>query len=523
MQKQITKIPATISRTTRQVINSNAKRRVAAYARVSTDDEDQLTSYAAQVDYYTNYIKSRDDWEFVKVYADEGISGTNTKKRHAFQAMIKDALDGKIDLILTKSVSRFARNTVDSLSNIRNLKDHNVEVYFEKENIYTFDGKGELLLTIMSSISQEEARSISENVTWGQRKRFADGKVSVAYSRFLGYDKGEDGNLTINTEEAKTIRLIYKLFLEGLSFHSIANKLTELQLETPSHKTKWSQSTVRSILQNEKYKGDALLQKSYISDFLTKKAKKNMGEIPQYYVEDNHEPIVSKELFEIVQNEIEKRTKGNRYSGVGLFSSKIKCGECGSWYGSKVWHSTDKYKKTIYRCNHKYGKGKVCETPHVTEEEIKDVIVKAINQVIRNKKEIIESIETIIKKLCNTSKLEKERKEISDELNVVAEMQQDLLEKNTKTIQNQEKYNVEYDKITKRYNETKTQYDEICEKISKQLARKEQLMYYLNSFKKQKGLLKEFDVALFVGLVDYIEVYKNKKIVVFKDGKQIEM
>ena len=261
MQKQITKIPATISRTTRQVINSNAKRRVAAYARVSTDDEDQLTSYAAQVDYYTNYIKSRDDWEFVKVYADEGISGTNTKKRHAFQAMIKDALDGKIDLILTKSVSRFARNTVDSLSNIRNLKDHNVEVYFEKENIYTFDGKGELLLTIMSSISQEEARSISENVTWGQRKRFADGKVSVAYSRFLGYDKGEDGNLTINTEEAKTIKLIYKLFLEGLSFHSIANKLTELQLETPSHKTKWSQSTVRSILQNEKYKGDALLQK----------------------------------------------------------------------------------------------------------------------------------------------------------------------------------------------------------------------------------------------------------------------
>ena len=248
-----------------------------------------------------------------------------------------------------------------------------------------------------------------------------------------------------------------------------------------------------------------------------------MGEIPQYYVEDNHEPIVSKELFEIVQNEIEKRTKGNRYSGVGLFSSKIKCGECGSWYGSKVWHSTDKYKKTIYRCNHKYGKGKVCETPHVTEEEIKDVIVKAINQVIRNKKEIIESIETIIKKLCNTSKLEKERKEISDELNVVAEMQQDLLEKNTKTIQNQEKYNVEYDKITKRYNETKTQYDEICEKISKQLARKEQLMYYLNSFKKQKGLLKEFDVALFVGLIDYIEVHKNKKIVVFKDGKQIKM
>ena len=200
--------------------------------------------------------------------------------------MVEDALSGKIELIITESVSRFARNTVDSLSTIRKLKEHNIECYFEKENIWTFDSKGELLLTIMSSLAQEESRSISENVTWGHRKRFADGKVSFAYSRFLGYDKEPDGSLVINEEQAQTVKLIYKLFLDGLTMHSVANELTKRGLITPGGKTNWSQSTVRSILTNEKYKGDALLQKSYTVDFLTKKVKTNEGEVPQYYVEN---------------------------------------------------------------------------------------------------------------------------------------------------------------------------------------------------------------------------------------------
>ena len=183
--KNITIIPATIDPHTRLPKESTQRRRVAAYARVSTDSEEQLTSYEAQVDYYTRYIQSRPDWEFVGVYADEGISATNTKRRESFNRMVQDALDGKIDLIVTKSVSRFARNTVDSLTTVRKLKDSGVEVYFEKENIWTLDSKGELLITIMSSLAQEESRSISENVTWGQRKRFADGKVCLPYGRFL--------------------------------------------------------------------------------------------------------------------------------------------------------------------------------------------------------------------------------------------------------------------------------------------------------------------------------------------------
>ena len=349
-QRRVTQIPATISRFTAAPINSRKKRRVAGYARVSTDHEDQVSSYEAQVDYYTNYIKEREDWEFVRIYTDEGISATNTRHREGFKRMVADALAGQIDLIITKSVSRFARNTVDSLTTVRKLKDHGIEVYFEKENVWTLDSKGELLITIMSSLAQEESRSISENTTWGHRKRFADGKVSVAYRRFLGYDKGPDGKMVVNEKEAPTIRLIYRLYLEGLSTHTIAADLTRRGLNTPGGKTKWNSGTVRSILSNEKYKGDALLQKRYTVNFLTKKTKKNEGEIPQYYVTGDHEAIISPEVFDLVQAEIARRNGGKeRYSGISIFSNKIKCGECGSWYGSKVWHSTDKYRRVIYR------------------------------------------------------------------------------------------------------------------------------------------------------------------------------
>ena len=209
------------------------KLRVAAYARVSTNLEEQITSYEAQVDYYTRYIQSKEDWEFVDMYTDEGISATNTKKREGFNRMVADALAGKIDLIITKSISRFARNTVDTLTTVRKLKEKGIEVFFEKENIRTLDGKGELLITIMSSLAQEESRSISENVTWGQRKRFADGKVSIPYGRFLGYRKGADNLPEIVEEEAATIRLIYRLFLYGKSPSAIATYLTDEGIITP--------------------------------------------------------------------------------------------------------------------------------------------------------------------------------------------------------------------------------------------------------------------------------------------------
>ena len=254
-QRKVKTIPATLKPFTSSPIGENRKRRVAAYARVSTDHDEQFTSYEAQIDYYTKYIEARSDWDFVKVYTDEGITGTSTKHREGFKQMVADALDGKIDLIVTKSVSRFARNTFDSLTTIRELKEHSVECYFEKENIWTFDGKGELLITIMSSLAQEESRSISENCTWGQRKRFADGKVTVPFKRFLGYDRGPNGELVVNEEQAKLVKRIYRMFMEGTTPYGIATKLTEENIPSPSGKQKWHAGTVKAILSNEKIQG----------------------------------------------------------------------------------------------------------------------------------------------------------------------------------------------------------------------------------------------------------------------------
>ena len=409
--RSVTVIPATLNLFTNNPKISSIKRKVAAYARVSTDTEEQISSYEAQVDYYTRYIKSKNNWKFIEVYTDEGISATNTKKRNGFNRMIKDALDKKIDLIVTKSVSRFARNTVDTLTTVRKLKEKGVEVYFEKENIYTLDSKGELLITIMSSLAQEESRSISENVTWGQRKRFADGKVSLPYKNFLGYEKGKDGVPKIVEKEAKTVRLIYRLFLEGKTISAITKHLTDNKIPTPAGKEKWYTTTVRSILTNEKYKGDALLQKCYTIDFLTKKTKKNEGEVPQYYVKQSHEAIISPEIYDLVQDELKKREQAKvNHSCRSIFSSKIICRECGGFYGPKVWHSTDKYRKIIWQCNNKFKNKEKCKTPNLTEEQIKEAFVKEFNRLIVNKDEIIKDCENAILELTNTENIDNESK-----------------------------------------------------------------------------------------------------------------
>ena len=518
----VQRIPATIRNFKTKPLDTQQKRRVAGYARVSTDHDDQITSYEAQVDYYTHYIKGRDDWEFVGIYTDEGISATNTRHRDGFKRMVKDALDGKIDLIVTKSVSRFARNTVDSLTTVRKLKDKGIEIYFEKENIWTLDAKGEFLITIMSSLAQEESRSISENVTWGHRKRFADGKVSVGFSHFLGYDRGPDGNLVVNREQAKTVKLIYRLFLDGYTFHSITKELMARGLETPTGKKKWYQGTVKSILTNEKYKGDALLQKRFTVNFLTKETKANEGEVPQYYVENNHEAIISPQVFDWVQEEIRRRHDGKkRYSGVSIFSSKVKCGQCGSWYGAKVWHSTDKYRRTVYRCNDKFKHN--CKTPHLTEEEIKDIFVKAVNQLISNKEVVLGNITLLKEQLTDTATLEKERDRLSTDLELMADKVQHLIAENARVAQNQDDYDRNYNELVSRYEAAKKQYDKTCEAIQYCKARSRQMDSFIKEFQEQE-LIKAFDVRLWGSLVDFITVYSKEDIrVTFKDGTEIKI
>ena len=523
MKKKVTTIPATISKFSHTPINQMKKRRVGGYARVSTDKDDQLTSYEAQVDYYTNYIKSREDWEFVKVYTDEGISATSTKHREGFKQMVADALAGKIDLIVTKSVSRFARNTVDSLTTVRQLKEKGVEIYFEKENIWTLDSKGELLITIMSSLAQEESRSTSENCTWGQRKRFSDGKVTVPFNRFLGYDRGEDGNLVVNSEQAQTVKKIYGLFLKGKSPHMIAKKLTEEGISTPGGKEKWSPQSIRSILTNEKYKGDALLQKSYTVDFLTKEKKINEGEIPQYYVRGNHEAIIEPEVFDLVQKQMALRKSGkNRLSSVSIFSSKIKCGDCGSWFGQKVWHSNDKYRKAVWQCNHKFSGENKCQTPHLTEEEIQMLFIKAANQLIENKSEIISDFRAFKVTMFSTNKLELEQTDLESEVNAVAALIQECINQNAKIALDQEEYEKRYNELVARFDKAKARHDKISRLIVEKQARKELVEAFLAQLERL-DLITTFDEDVWLSLIDSVTVRSKEDIsFTFKDGTEIK-
>ena len=495
MERKVTMIPPTINPQTHLPKTQKVKRKVAGYARVSTDFEEQLTSYAAQVDYYTKYIQKREDWEFVKVYTDEGISATSMAHRDGFNQMIADALDGKIDLIITKSVSRFARNTVDSLTTVRKLKEKNVEVYFEKENIYTLDSKGELLITIMSSLAQEESRSISENVTWGHRKRFADGKVSLPYKRFLGYRKGADGLPEIVPDEAEIVRQIYKQFLEGKSYYAIAKNLTDRGIPTPAGKEQWHIRTIGSILTNEKYKGSALLQKKFTVDFLTKKTKVNEGEVPQYYIEESHPAIISPEEFELVQAEMAKRKQlGRKFSGNDIFSAKIICGDCGGFFGAKVWHSNSKYRRVIWQCNQKFSQN--CTTPHLYEDEIKMRFLTAFASFFQQRDLVLETCQMLIDDLSDTTLLDLRIEKTSREMNAVAAVTKKHIAQNAETEQDQEEYDQKYHALVQQYEKLQQQFTKLQQERAARINRMDTLHHFLETISAVPQVLDSFDVNM---------------------------
>lgn len=306
VSKNITVIPARKHRRT-EPGEEKPKLRVAAYCRVSTETEEQATSYETQIDHYTAYINGHPDWTLAGVFADDGISGTNTKKRDEFNRMIDECMAGNIDMIVTKSISRFARNTLDCLKHIRQLKEKNIPVYFEKENINTMDSKGEVLLTIMASLAQQESQSLSQNVKLGLQYRYQQGQIQVNCTRFLGYTKDENKHLVVVPEEAKIVRRIYREYLEGASMLKIARGLEADGILNGAGNAHWHTSNISQILRNEKYIGDALLQKTYTTDFLTKTRVKNQGIVPQYYVENSHEAIIPREIFMQVQEELVRR------------------------------------------------------------------------------------------------------------------------------------------------------------------------------------------------------------------------
>ena len=521
--RSVTVIPASINPISHLPITLQRKRRVAGYARVSTDSEEQQTSYEAQVDYYTRYIQSKPDWEFVKVYTDEGITATNTKKRDGFNQMVADALAGKIDLIVTKSVSRFARNTVDSLTTVRKLKEKGVEVYFEKENIYTLDSKGELLITIMSSLAQEESRSISENVTWGKRKQFADGKVALPYKHFLGYQKGPDGLPQIVPEEAEIIRRIYSMFILGSTPCAIAKQLTEEGIPTPSGKSKWSPSTIESILSNEKYKGDALLQKTYTVDFLTKKMIVNDGKVPQYYVENSHPAIVQPWEFAIVQAEIKRRRSlPRRYSGQSVLATHIICGDCGDYYGSKTWHSTSKYRRTIWQCNSKFSGDQKCHTPHLDEERVKAAFLTVFNTLIENRDALIEDGIIIQQTLTNCEEIDCQIAAMVEEQEVVTELIRKCIAQNATDALDQEDYAKRYAALMDRFEAAAAKLAELNEKKQ---ARDDQACMiggFLFELRERDEALTEFDPYIWAITLDVVTANSDGSLVFkFRNGLEV--
>ncbi|MBS7527122.1 recombinase family protein [Fusibacter paucivorans] len=506
--------------------------RVAAYCRVSTLLEQQEGSYEAQVDYYTEKINSNPNWKCAGIFADDGKSATQTKKRDDFNAMIDACMAGKVDLVLTKSVSRFARNTVDALQCIRKLKEKNVSVIFEKEGVNTMESGGELLITILSSQAQEESRNISENTRWGLTRRFENGIISVNHKKFLGYTKDADGNLIIVPDEAVIVKRIFREYLEGKSIIQIAKGLQDDGIKTVTGLENWHPGTIDKMLSNEKFCGDACMQKTYTIDFLTKKKVKNQGYAPQYYIEDNHEAIIPKELFHQVQVEKARRASLNKaavtrkankakkekskYSSKYVLTELLTCGECGHSYRRQTWSKYGQ-KSAVWRCEDRLKQGtssKCHHSPTLKEEQLHDAIMKAINNVVENNGDFIGTFrENVIRVIGNYS-TKGVTTEYDDQIDALQKQMLSLIEDNARQGAVSEEFDEAYRKLSEQINELKQA------KIQLVRARKQAENYAERIDELDKAIkavnpeVRGFDQELVKRLIYSIKVNKGMKITI---------
>ncbi len=439
------------------------KKRVCAYVRVSTDNLEQRTSYTAQTDEYTTRIQNNPEWTFSGIYADEGISGTSTKHRKQFNAMMDAARRGEIDMILTKSISRFARNTVDCLNFIREMRTINVEIFFEKENIFSSDPKVDFLLTIMSSIAQEEARNTSENVKWNVQKRFNDGVPIVNTTRFLGYTKDKKGgNLVVVPEEAKLVQTIYQMYVSGIGPQTIAKHMEELGAKTGSNATKWRMSTISSILKNEKYTGDMIQQKTITVDYLTHRRVKNKDIVPQYHIENNHEAIIDKETFLLAQRIRTDRGKARigenknlaKYNVTYPFSAFIICSECGRNLMRRYWNYGTPAQRVMQQCGgYIEGKGS-CKAKATYQEMLEGATVQMLNEVFLKDHDIIPTIKQLIKSTIKVTDVELKIAELRDQNESTEKMISNLIDIQVKNPSLSElDFNQKYQSLTSRLRE----------------------------------------------------------------------
>lgn len=534
-KKKISMIPAK-AQYDRDIKLTEKKLRVAAYCRVSTELEQQESSYEAQVEYYTEKIEENPNWKNAGIYADDGKSATNTKKRDDFNAMIKDALDGKIDMILTKSVSRFARNTVDSLLTIRKLKEKNVAVVFEKEGVNTLDGTGEILITILSSLAQEESRNISENTRWGVVRRFEKGQVIVNHNKFMGYTKNEKGELVIVPEEAEIVRLVFRLYLEGYSAGKISSYLEEHQIKTATGQEKWYDTVIMKMLRNEKYMGDALLQKTYTVDFMTKKKVINNGIVPQYYVEDDHEPIIPKELFFRVQEEImrrsslcksavtRKKNQKSKYSSSYALTGILLCEKCGQEYRRVTWARNGK-KKIVWRCSNRLTGGvKKCGDSETLEEgALNRAVMEAIHRITRNDGDFVGAFRQNVIRVIGSYGKEQEPDEYEVRIKAKQEEMVALIAENAKEGSYTQEFDERYRRIAEEINALKEEQAEA--KRKKKLAEDyEQRVKDMDAFISQSTCqIPEFDNDLVRRLIASIKVVSAEKLIIqFQSGIVME-
>lgn len=516
--------------------NSYRQLRVAAYCRVSTQMEEQLNSYEVQKNYYTEKINSEPKWKLVGIFADKGITGTSALKRDEFQKMIRMCKRKQIDMIITKSISRFSRNTVDCLNYVRMLRQLDVDVFFEEQGIHSKDAGAEFYITIYGSIAQSESENISANVRWGIQQRAKEGKVHFAYSRFLGYKEGPDGKPMIDEEQADTVKFIFNEYLLGSSLADIAKSLTAKGIKTPSGKSGWNGSTVRTILSNEKYKGDALLNKTYISDCISKKVKKNNGERPMYYVENNHPAIIDKDTFNRVQEELARRTSKRKVKQVGTkteqgkYSSKyaltelLICGECGTPYRRCTWTASGE-KKIVWRCINRldYGKKYCHHSPTIEESVLQNAIVTAIMNNAQQSADVLSILKEHIRIGIQADEVEDNSLELLIEIAKLDEKYNALFSKMTADTEDIESIENQLIEIINKKHSLQAQVEEIKnERIKRENAqsRLEQIYLILDGLKNHPMT---YNDTLVRQMLDTVVVESKDNIkVIFTGGYEVE-
>lgn len=530
--RKVTVIPADPKHNQKDI--RKQRLRVAPYCRVSTNSEEQLDSYQAQIEYYTEKIAAQQEWTMVDMFADEGKTATSTKKRKDFLRMIKACEKGKVDLIITKSVSRFCRNTLDGLDYVRRLKRMGVGVFFEKENVNTLYMDNEMILTFMMSQAQAESESMSGNIRWGHRKNFKDGKVYFHYAGFLGYRRGEKNLPEIDPEEAEIVRRIFSRYLIG---HSVAKIIADLEadgIKTARGHKKWNDGVIRGMLRNEKYMGDALLQKTYIADLFTRQTKKNTGELPQYYVENSHPAIIDRLTFQRVQEEMARRsslkkvstaakTELAKYSGKYVLTELLSCGNCGSPYRRVTW-TRPEGKKIVWRCINRLENGKkFCkDAPTLEESRIHTAVVSAMNEMFSQK-----SLKAILQDSIRTALLpengETSLAAIDSRLSELREQQYRLLQLAAAVGADSTQYDEELKKVSMEFSALVAKRSEL-EKNKQDTEqadeRAEQLAAELEAV--DTGIT-TFDEVTVRQLISAITVLSEEKLLIrFKDGTELE-